>query len=60
MKSVRENLDQVAGIAGATILGNGAVALFLDVAAIAHMATLREPRSTAAQNLHPSFGKHGA
>ena len=60
MKSVRENLDQVAGIAGATILGNGAVALFLDVAAIAHMATLREPRRTAAQNLHPSFGKHVA
>ena len=58
MKSVRENLDQVAGIAGATILGNGAVALFLDVAAIAHMATLREPRRTPAQNLHPSFGKH--
>ena len=60
MKSVRENLDQVAGIAGATILGNGAVALFLDVAAIAHMATLREPRRTPAQNLHPSFGKHVA
>ena len=60
MKSVRENFDQVAGIAGATILGNGAVALFLDVAAIAHMAALRGPRRTAAQNLNPSFGKHVA
>jgi len=38
IKSVRENVGQVAGIAGATILGDGAVALILDGTAISELS----------------------
>ena len=55
MKSIRDNFDHVAGIAGATILGNGSVALFLDVAAIAGLSVTRSPRRGSAHALpaHP-------
>jgi two-component system chemotaxis sensor kinase CheA len=34
IKSLEENLDPVAGVSGATILGDGSVALILDIAAL--------------------------
>ncbi len=60
MKSVRENFDQVAGIAGATILGNGAVALFLDVVALAHMASVGGSRRGPSLPLRSSIAKQVA
>ncbi len=47
IKSVRENVGQIAGIAGATILGDGAVALILDSTAISELAAAREDRLNA-------------
>jgi two-component system chemotaxis sensor kinase CheA len=40
IKSLRENFEPPRGIAGATILGNGGIALFLDVSAIADMSSV--------------------
>lgn len=45
IKSIAENYQNVSGIAGASILGNGRVALILDVVAMLDMAS----RSAAAQ-----------
>lgn len=42
IKSITDNLDPVAGIAGATILGDGRVALILDVSEIATLSALTE------------------
>lgn len=42
IKSLRENVGEVSGIAGATILGDGAVALIIDVAALSEFSNLRE------------------
>lgn len=38
IKSLKDNYQQVAGISGATILGDGSVAMILDVPGIIHMA----------------------
>jgi two-component system chemotaxis sensor kinase CheA len=40
IKSLSENYQEVAGISGATILGNGSVALILDIAGIIQQARL--------------------
>jgi len=45
IKSVRENFGEVPGIAGATILGDGAVAFILDVTAICELSAHREQAS---------------
>lgn len=39
IKSLQDNYQQVAGISGATILGNGCVALILDIAGVITLAT---------------------
>ncbi len=41
IKSIRENFQNVPGIAGATILGDGAVVLILDVTAISELPSAR-------------------
>ena len=41
IKSLRENFDPVPGISGATILGNGRVALILDIEQMAHLSERR-------------------
>jgi two-component system chemotaxis sensor kinase CheA len=52
IKSLRENVGAIAGIAGATILGDGSVALILDVDAMPrssapeHPERLPQPRSS--------------
>ncbi len=38
IKSMREHMEQVQGIAGATILGNGRVAIILDIASLFRMS----------------------
>jgi len=38
IKSLKDNYQQVAGISGATILGDGSVAMILDIPSIIHMA----------------------
>ncbi|MCJ8296772.1 MAG: chemotaxis protein CheA [Colwellia sp.] len=38
IKSLKDNYQQVAGISGATILGDGSVAMILDIPGIIHMA----------------------
>lgn len=41
IKSIKENYDQVQGVAGATILGDGRVAMILDVTALVRMSLRR-------------------
>ena len=60
MKSIRENLDQIAGISGATILGSGEIALFLDVAAIAEIAKQLDPMREGFGSTNRSTGKLAA
>ena len=48
VKSLENNLHPVAGVAGATILGDGRVALILDVSALARASTPRAPVRVAA------------
>lgn len=45
IKSLRENMGQVEGIAGATILGDGKVAVILDVSSLFRLAKNRTGRS---------------
>ncbi len=42
IKSIKENMEQVEGVAGATIMGDGRVAMILDIAAIIRMASLND------------------
>jgi two-component system chemotaxis sensor kinase CheA len=55
IKSLEENFDPIAGIAGATILGDGRVALILDVTAVRDIQRNRElgqavPQETQSEN----------
>jgi two-component system chemotaxis sensor kinase CheA len=47
VKSLETNLHAVPGVAGATILGDGRVALILDVASVTRTASARAARSAA-------------
>ena len=47
VKSLENNLHHVAGMAGATILGDGRVALILDVSALTRATALRPARAAA-------------
>jgi two-component system chemotaxis sensor kinase CheA len=47
IKSLAENYRNVAGVAGASILGNGRVSLILDVSAIVERASLTTPAELA-------------
>ncbi len=54
IKSLEENFDAIAGIAGATILGDGRVALILDPTAVRDIQRQREfgragPRETQSE-----------
>jgi two-component system, chemotaxis family, sensor kinase CheA len=64
IKSLQDNFEPVAGISGATILGNGRVALILDVEQLAGMALQRAPgRGTAIRAgtaAPPGAGTHRA
>jgi two-component system chemotaxis sensor kinase CheA len=53
IKSVAENYRNVAGVAGACILGNGRVALILDTAALIDMACRTTPVSRAHAEIKP-------
>ncbi len=46
IKSLQDNYQQVIGISGATILGNGAVALILDVAGVISLARKQTVKSS--------------
>jgi two-component system chemotaxis sensor kinase CheA len=46
VKSLEESYGQVPGVAGATILGNGRVALILDVEKLSDLAAGQPPRAT--------------
>src|SRR5581483_8421499 len=48
IKSLQENFDQVPGISGATIMGNGKVSLILDVEQLSRIAE-HAPQPSAAQ-----------
>jgi two-component system chemotaxis sensor kinase CheA len=48
VKSLETNLHAVPGVAGATILGDGRVALILDVSGVARMSASRVPARSAA------------
>jgi two-component system chemotaxis sensor kinase CheA len=48
IKSVAENYRNVAGIAGASILGDGHVSLILDLAALVDMASHKSLAGTTA------------
>jgi len=48
VKSLEANYGEVEGIGGATILGNGRVALILDIAGLRGQATTHHPRSSDA------------
>jgi two-component system, chemotaxis family, sensor kinase CheA len=60
IKSVRENFGHVAGIAGATILSDGAVALILDVSAIVELSAPSESGRLHRPTLHADIGKQVA
>jgi two-component system chemotaxis sensor kinase CheA len=45
IKSLKDNYQQVDGISGATILGDGSVAMILDIPGIIHMALERAQRN---------------
>src|SRR3546814_6007109 len=47
IKSLEANYKRVAGISGATILGDGRVALILDIAEIVRLATRRSEEHTS-------------
>lgn len=49
IKSLEQNFRKIAGIAGATILGDGRVALILDVAALLRAGQRSEPALSTAQ-----------
>ena len=55
IKSVAENYRNVAGIAGASILGDGRVALILDLAAMIDMASLGGTRQTTTNTGKPQI-----
>ena len=42
IKSLEQNYKKVEGVSGATILGDGTVALILDIQGIVHLAGLRQ------------------
>jgi two-component system chemotaxis sensor kinase CheA len=46
IKSLSENFQNVEGIAGASILGDGRVSLILDVAALLQLANLPRDQGT--------------
>jgi two-component system chemotaxis sensor kinase CheA len=48
IKSIEANFDRIEGVAGATILGDGAVALILDIVGRKRVAERRPPVRTAA------------
>jgi two-component system, chemotaxis family, sensor kinase CheA len=48
VKSLDSNLHSVPGVAGATILGDGRVALILDVSAVTRASATRSLARTAA------------
>jgi two-component system chemotaxis sensor kinase CheA len=47
VKSLENNLHHVPGMAGATILGDGRVALILDVSALTRATAMRPARAAA-------------
>ena len=53
VKNLESNYRKVAGISGATILGDGGVSLIVDVSAL-----LRSGQQFAAESLHPMQGEH--
>lgn len=54
VKSVGAQLASVAGISGATILGDGSVVIILDIVAMLRSLTLRVPRLSAVAELAPA------
>ena len=56
IKSLSENFDPVQGISGATILGNGRVALIVDIEQISRMTTLTQNRLTSPSLALQAFG----
>ena len=56
LKSLETHLHRVAGLMGATILGDGSVAPILDVAAL----TEREPAAVPGMHAHAAQGLHAA
>jgi len=51
IKSLKDNYQQVAGISGATILGDGSVAMILDIPGIIHMALEQAQRAQQVKNV---------
>ncbi len=60
MKSFRESFGDVAGVAGATIMGDGAVALILDAVAISELSATRASRRLRLPTHHANTRKHVA
>jgi two-component system chemotaxis sensor kinase CheA len=50
IKSLKDNYQQVAGISGATILGDGSVAMILDIPGMIHMALERAQKAQQVNN----------
>lgn len=50
IKSLETNFKKVEGVSGATILGDGTVALILDIAGLVHLSKFRELYKTAENN----------
>ncbi len=60
VKSVRDNFGEVRGIAGATILGDGGVALILDVSAISELPGARNSGHAGAETQNSQAGVRAA
>ena len=56
IKSLKDNYQQVAGVSGATILGDGSVAMILDIPGIIQMA-LNNAQYAQAQQTKASYGE---
>jgi len=50
IKSLKDNYQQVAGISGATILGDGSVAMILDIPGMIHMALEKAQQAQLVKN----------
>ena len=60
IKSITDNLEAVAGIAGATILGDGRVAFILDASEIAQLGVADGKRQFQASLMDPQHRKQVA
>jgi two-component system chemotaxis sensor kinase CheA len=57
IKSLNENYQQVEGISGATILGDGSVAMILDIPGIINMAQKNAQKNFNNKIQHPSYSE---